>query len=130
MARTREQLNAAQQRWRSKNPGRAAAIARASRARNIGKRRANCRKWHLKVNYGLTPEQYAAMLLEQNGVCAVCRQPETGIRRGELKSLDVDHDHKTGAVRKLLCSGCNSALGILREDPLRIRALADYIERY
>ena len=70
------------------------------------------------------------MLLSQNGVCAVCRQPETSVRRGTIKSLDVDHNHVTGIVRKLLCSACNSALGILREDPLRIRALAEYIERY
>jgi 5-methylcytosine-specific restriction endonuclease McrA len=88
------------------------------------------RKWHLKTMYGLTLEQYEAMLIAQHGVCAVCRQPETALRRGTVKSLDVDHNHTTNQIRGLLCSACNNSLGMLREDPLRIRALAEYIERH
>lgn len=55
--------------------------------------------------------------------CAVCGEPPTRRR------LDVDHDHKTGAVRGLLCSDCNIALGKFRDDPDRLRAAADYLVR-
>jgi hypothetical protein len=70
------------------------------------------------------------MLAEQGDVCAVCNMPETHIdrRSGNIRELCVDHDHKTGEVRALLCSACNVALGRLNEDPARIRALADYAE--
>ncbi len=87
------------------------------------------RRHHLKYSYGMTLEEYTELLLSQNGVCAVCRQPETALRRGTIKSLDVDHDHATGEIRGLLCSACNTALGMLKDDPLRIRALASYVER-
>ena len=65
---------------------------------------------HLK-KYGLTLEQYEAMHNAQNGVCAICGKPNQNNR-----ILCVDHDHKTGKVRKLLCTSCNSKLGIYEEN--------------
>ena len=88
------------------------------------------RKYHLTHTFGMTLEEYDRKLVAQNGVCAVCRRPETKIYRGALKSLDVDHCHRTNKIRDLLCGACNSSLGLLGEDALRIRALADYIERH
>ena len=88
------------------------------------------RRAHLKHTYGITLEEYEKMLIVQNNVCAVCLQPETGIRRGEVKSLDVDHNHETGHIRGLLCSACNTALGLLKEDALRISKLLEYVQRH
>lgn len=88
------------------------------------------RQYHLRSNYDISLEQYEEMLSAQNGVCAICKQPESSLRRGTFKSLDVDHNHATGAVRGLLCSACNASLGLLREDPIRIQALLDYIEHH
>ena len=88
------------------------------------------RRYHLNRFYGMTLEHFNELFEAQNGLCAVCRQPETGIRRGVRKSLDVDHNHTTGQIRGLLCSKCNAALGLLMEDPLRIRALLSYLEHY
>lgn len=91
------------------------------------------RSMHLKRTYGLTVEEYDQMYQEQKGVCACCGQPET-TRTGRTKrtelipALHVDHCHATGAVRGLLCSGCNTALGSLKEDPDRIKALLKYVE--
>lgn len=84
---------------------------------------------NLRLNYGLTPDQYSALLSRQAGVCAACRKPETAWskRANRLKMLSVDHNHKTGKVRGLLCSACNSALGYAREDPERLVGLARYI---
>jgi hypothetical protein len=66
------------------------------------------RKQQLSI-YGLTLEDYDAMLNEQNGLCAICFQKEKG-------NLFVDHSHKTNEVRGLLCNKCNSALGFLNDD--------------
>ncbi len=79
---------------------------------------------------GITPRDYERMLTAQNGVCAICGKKETAKRKGIEKLLAVDHDHITGTVRSLLCSKCNIALGLLGEDPERIRALLAYTEKW
>lgn len=73
----------------------------------------NIRKAQLKKNYKLTPEQYDAIFAIQNGVCAICNQPESGKR----EYLCVDHDHDTKKVRGLLCHDCNLGLGKFKDDP-------------
>jgi Recombination endonuclease VII len=73
--------------------------------------------------YGLVPGQYDEMLALQGGKCLVCRRPPS-----KKKSLAVDHDHDTGRVRGLLCGQCNQTLGLVRESPRVLRALAKYIE--
>lgn len=89
----------------------------------------------LKSMYGLSLAEYNEMLNAQGGVCAICGQPETiGSKFGHSRTpdctpvLNVDHCHTTGAVRGLLCSPCNQALGLLAEDPDRVKALLKYIE--
>lgn len=80
--------------------------------------------------YGLTIEDYESMLENQNGVCAACKQPPSGVEtrgRGPLPArLYVDHDHKTGRVRALLCGGCNAAFGMLKDDVSRVEGLLAY----
>lgn len=79
--------------------------------------------------YGLTADEYAEMYAEQGGLCAICQQPETMTYRGKVKTLCIDHDHESGKVRGLLCASCNFALGKFYDDPVRLRAAADYLER-
>lgn len=62
------------------------------------------RKHHLKRSYDLTPEEYWSLFLSEDGACWICQ-------RTQKKWLAVDHDHKTGKIRGLLCSQCNSVLG-------------------
>ena len=71
--------------------------------------------------YGLTREQAVAMV---DGACQACGT------HADSKNMHVDHDHVTGAVRGLLCHGCNTTLGLLNEDVERIRALIAYVERH
>lgn len=81
--------------------------------------------------YGITGEQYDAMLAEQGGVCAVCGRPETRVAKsGAPFTLGVDHDHATGAVRGLLCGNCNFALGAVGDSIAVLRGLIDYLERH
>jgi hypothetical protein len=85
---------------------------------------ASQRERRIFYKYGLTLEAFDSMLAGQGGVCAACGSAEWG--PGGPK---VDHDHATGKVRGILCSGCNMAAGHAEDGPERLRALADYLEK-
>jgi len=82
----------------------------------------------LRDGFGLSLIDYNKMLHAQKEVCAICNQPETHKRNGKLKALAVDHDHKTGAIRGLLCSDCNTGIGKLKDDPEVLRSAIRYLE--
>ena len=85
---------------------------------------------HTVKRYGITVADYNRMLVEQNGVCKVCRRHETKkTNKGTVRRLSIDHCHDTGKVRGLLCHTCNVAIGYAGNDPARLRAAADYLER-
>ena len=83
---------------------------------------------HLK-QYRMTLDEYKELLEKQSNLCAICHRPPKG-GRTSAASLHVDHDHTTGKTRGLLCRACNVTLGQMGEDPARLRAAADYLERY
>lgn len=72
----------------------------------------------------MTPDDYTEMLDAQGGVCAACGCGPTG--RGREKILVVDHCHDAGTVRGLLCGNCNSALGLMHENPQYLKGLLRY----
>lgn len=74
--------------------------------------------------YGLTDEQYEALLTRQDGRCAICKTNEWS---GHHKKPHVDHDHATGRVRGILCNNCNQGLGRFADDPVRLMAAARYL---
>lgn len=74
--------------------------------------------------YGLTREELK-LLLRQHDRCAICDTDAWG-----KKGPCVDHDHETGRVRGILCGSCNQGLGRFRDDPVRLRAAADYLEAH
>lgn len=79
-------------------------------------------KSNLKIRFGLTVEQYEKMLEFQDGRCAICHC----ISRA--KRLAVDHDHKTGEIRGLLCYRCNhTLLGAAKDDPETLEQAAKYL---
>lgn len=88
------------------------------------------RHYGLKRYYGLSGEQYGAMVADQKGLCGVCGQPETAMVNGTMKVLHVDHCHGTGRIRELLCGSCNGMLGLAKDSPETLRAAADYIEKH
>jgi hypothetical protein len=82
-------------------------------------------RYQLLHKFGLTQGQYDELLFKQGGGCAICGGPQTG--RGRFH---VDHDHKTGEVRGLLCHGCNTGIGNLGENPARLEKAAAYLRQH
>jgi hypothetical protein len=82
----------------------------------------------LVSKYGITTEIYNQMLLDQGGCCAICKRKENIINK--TSHFYVDHCHKSGKTRQLLCYYCNSMLGLSFEDPSILRAGADYVEKH
>jgi hypothetical protein len=78
----------------------------------------------LRRKYGIRIGEFDELMKIQNGVCGICESSKSLDRNGNQARLCVDHDHQTGAVRGLLCSTCNSALGLFKDDArLLTRAL-------
>lgn len=71
--------------------------------------RSAIRNRQLQKRYGITLSDYDTLLRRQRHLCAICR-------RRSVTSLGVDHDHRTGRIRGLLCGQCNQALGLLSDD--------------
>ena len=69
---------------------------------------------HILRNYGLSASDYERMLVDQQGKCAICKTDKPG---GSAKRFNIDHCHKSGAVRGLLCNSCNTALGKMSDNP-------------
>lgn len=82
-------------------------------------------KWYINRHYGLSFEQYLDMMRKQKGLCAICHLPES--RMGGGKRLAVDHCHKTGDIRGLLCHKCNIAIGCLKDNVKNVISAARYL---
>lgn len=104
----KQQANERSEKWRVENP----------------QSTEQTRQRHLKNRYGLTIQNFEAMLLAQNTQCAICKTSNPG-KRGWV----IDHDHNTGYVRGILCIHCNSAIGFLKDSPEFCRNMADYLEQ-
>lgn len=96
-------------------------------ARNVEKMRKYGRDNRRRYLYGLSPLEYEDMVRSQEGVCAICKQPETRLRDGKPESLAVDHDHVTGKVRGLLCHKCNVVLGHVGESVQILETMIQYL---
>lgn len=104
----------------------ARAQNRAWYANNRDRAMANQRRNALRRIYGLTEEQYASMLAVQGGKCALCGGCASRSKAGRLQ-FRVDHCHKTGVVRGLLCAGCNTGLALLGDTPDSLRKALIYV---
>lgn len=125
--------------WQSRCKACQLALAKTRNASNPNYNRRKIREWEerqkakdpnwrlrklLRQSYGISLEDYQAILERQHYCCAACGLPDG--ENGHLGRLFVDHCHETGKVRGLLCNSCNTALGLLREDPAIINGLLDY----
>lgn len=96
--------------WRKKNFAYVADMAR----RSVYFRR-----------YGITVEDYDRMLSSQDGLCGICLAPP-----GQGRRFAVDHDHKTGAVRGLLCTNCNTGIGKLQDSKVLLLRAVEWLRSH
>lgn len=85
--------------------------------------------YKVKKEFGITLEEVNKMLKEQNYVCKICNKPETAIdpRTNKTKALSIDHNHKTGKIRGLLCWPCNTAIGKFLDSPDLLLKASQYV---
>lgn len=126
----------------SQDRGKRQQYAKGWYARNRERQLAKSRLRHLETfqydstkrrraklaRYGLTPEAYEALLLTQNGGCAICGRTDSGTALHE--KLGVDHDHQNGATRGLLCQPCNAGLGGFKDRPEFLRTAIEYLAKW
>ena len=101
--------------WRKANPEK----CKESHRRYHRKRRVEDRAYQLKKRYNLSVDDYNKMLEKQNGKCFICNK---------IIKLYIDHNHKTGNVRGLLCQRCNTGLGQFDDNPLLLLNAIRYLE--
>lgn len=88
-------------------------------------------RYTLKTVYGLTEDDYQKRYAQQNGSCSICLEHLTNVFDEVItKSQAIDHCHKTGIIRGLLCRQCNTALGMLKDDIESARRLVKYLEMH
>lgn len=102
-AQKRTARRKAVRKWYQNNRDSALRYGAEWKARN----KQRIREYGLMKKFGISTEDFQAMHDQQNGLCAIC---------GEEKKLQVDHCHKTGRVRGLLCGECNKMIGLARDD--------------
>lgn len=82
-------------------------------------RRYGVRDW-IRMRYGITPEQYDAMVANQDGRCAICLVPQ--------KKFCLDHCHKTNRIRGMLCNTCNVAIAYMGDNPSNLMRAIEYLK--
>lgn len=122
-------------RWKAANPEKYKAVIDRFLAKDPDYYRRKARQWRIdnperraeqkrrnQVRaYGITPEQYTAMAEAQSGRCAICSIKPN-------RELDIDHCHKTGKVRGLLCSNCNKAIGSFKDNTDILMSAIRYLQ--
>lgn len=121
-----------------KHPERKLKIAKTYRDKNKEKTQTGIKLWrinnpekaklspwisNLKRRYNITPEQYFDLLKIQDNACAICR-------RQSKRKLAVDHDHISGEIRGLLCTSCNTGIGLLQDCPHVLNNALKYLSKY
>ncbi len=77
-------------------------------------------RWRRKT-FGLTADQWDALMASHNGRCAICRDEI------DDRTATIDHDHHTGDIRGLLCRKCNAGLGMFRDDKALLNKALAYL---
>ena len=105
------------------NPRRFKDAAKRSRQKNPARYRYLDFRKYIAWKYSLTMEQFGQMLIAQDGRCDICNEPLN-------RNLHIDHNHQTGKVRGLLCNGCNTGIGHLRETEAFLLAALAYLKKH
>ena len=121
----RAKLNAVHASWKKRNPEHVAAKAKEYRIRQKDHLKFVSRRSHLRREYGMTVTDYENLFKAQQGKCAICGTTDPF----PSPCLCVDHCHRTGVVRGLLCFNCNISIGRMNDDPALLLAAIRYLKR-
>lgn len=106
----------------------ACEVAKEWRIRKYGSNERGHRALWLKHKYNLDIDEYDRKIDEQGGICPICkRSPESHPKSTRYKFFPVDHCHRTGKIRGIICHDCNLAIGLLQEDVDRIGRIVSYL---
>ena len=87
------------------------------------------RGYNLKKRFNISIDDYNHIFLKQRGLCAICTKPESTIdKKGNIKWLAVDHNHTTQEIRGLLCSSCNTGIGLLGDSEKVLKSAIKYLK--
>lgn len=131
--------NVASRSWRIKNPEAFHAYQRRYYRANAEKIKADGRAWYAanpekaraqkrKLKFGISESDFQKMLSDQSGACQICRFVFV-VGAGRELIPHVDHCHKTGKVRGLLCTSCNKMLGFAKENLVSLERAIEYLKR-
>ena len=119
--------------WKKRNPEKVLADGRKQdkkRAKTLA-RKEYMKNQRLKKHFDISLETYRQISEAQGGVCAICHKPETHLdRSGQPRQLCVDHCHKSGKIRQLLCNRCNAILGRAEDDSEILVKMAEYLKKH
>jgi uncharacterized membrane protein len=81
--------------------------------------------------YKITLEEYESLLIKQNYVCAICKQPERIVdkRTNLVRNLAIDHCHNSNKIRGLLCNSCNQGLGKFKDNKNLLQEATNYLNK-
>jgi hypothetical protein len=99
---------------------------KVKQAESYQRRKDKVKNQQLISKFGISLDDYNQMLVQQQGCCAICKRDQNSFKM----SLAVDHRHRDGKVRSLLCGNCNTALGMLKENFNSAISLAKYIQEH
>lgn len=117
--KTKEQNNIYYKRWRELNKEDYNKKRKEWADKNREKRTRQARSSHLRVKFGISLDEYEEIFKKQNGLCAICNKKQKiskDILGRKNYNLYIDHCHKSGKIRGLLCNKCNQGIGYLCED--------------
>jgi hypothetical protein len=135
-----DRVKASKRRYYERNKEKVKAAAKLNRQKHIDRWREYSARYHrerfkadpdyhrarsLKKRYGITLDEFNRLIRAQGNACAICLTPMEQIKR-----KCVDHCHRTGTVRGVLCQGCNVAIAHLRDDPLAAIRASEYLARH
>lgn len=133
----------ASRKWRQENADKVNEKVRADRAANPQKYRQYDADWRaanklhaqeldIVQKHKISLDDYKLMFASQGGLCYICNQPEKRKSRttGQICRLAIDHNHTTGAIRKLLCHNCNQVVGHCRESIENLQKTIDYLKEH
>ena len=83
----------------------------------------------LKRSYGITLDEYNKLLSKQNNKCAICNIDNNGKYRNKARAFAVDHCHSTNKIRGLLCSDCNTGIGLLKDNINFLESAIKYLKK-